>query len=183
MEYIALLRGVNVGGHVVKMADLRAQFQALGLEDVRTYIQSGNVFFTANESDREALSDRIERHLEKRLGYEVATCLRTPQEVRKTMARNPFDGLTVTPDMRLCVVFTRDPIPKGLSLPLVSSKKDLEILSTTRREAFVVWHVINGRPPSSAFLDQSLGKKTTSRFYHTMAKILEAATAKPKEES
>jgi len=182
MEYIALLRGVNVGGHVVKMTELRIHFQALGLEDVRTYIQSGNVFFSTREPDRDALTARIESRLEKSLGYEVATCLRTTQEVRKLMARSPFDGLAVTPEMRLCVVFSRDPIPKGLSLPLMSPKKDMEILAATKQEAFVVWHVINGRPPGNTFLEQSLGKKTTSRFYHTLAKILEAATTKPKEE-
>jgi len=182
MDYIALLRGVNVGGHVVKMTDLRALLQALGLQDVRTYIQSGNVFFSSDEADREALAARIEGRLEKSLGYEVPTCLRTTQEVRKLVARNPFDGLTVTPEMRLCVVFCRDPIPKGLALPLLSPKKDMEILSATKQEVFVVWHVINGRPPSSAFLDQSLGKRTTSRFYHTLAKILEAAGTKAKEE-
>jgi len=181
MEYIALLRGVNVGGHVVKMTDLRALLQGLGLEEVRTYIQSGNVFFSSDESDREALAARIEGCLEKSLGYEVATCLRTTQEVRRIMARKPFDGLTVTPEMRLCVAFSRDPIPKGLSLPSMSPRKDMEILGATKQEAFVVWHVINGRPPSSTFLDQTLGKRTTSRFYHTLVKILEAATAKEED--
>ena len=179
MEYIALLRGMNVGGHVVKMEALRARLEALGLDDVRTYIQSGNVFFTSREPDREALANRIESGLEKNLGYEVVTCLRTPQEIRTTLANNPFDDLAVTPSMRLCVVFARKPIPGGLSLPLMSPRKDMEILRVTKQEAFVVWRLINGRPPSSpTFLDRTIGEKTTSRFFHTMGKILDAATAK-----
>src|SRR5512146_2301016 len=70
MRYIALLRGVNVGGHMVKMERLRALFAELGLDGVRTYIQSGNVFFEAADGDRAELTRAIERHLRAALGLE-----------------------------------------------------------------------------------------------------------------
>ncbi|KAA9333257.1 DUF1697 domain-containing protein [Hymenobacter busanensis] len=177
MTYIALLRGINVGGHRVTMDELRRHFADLGLARVRTYIQSGNVFFDAPaDTDRAQLQARIEAHLHQALGYAVPVFLRTPDELAHLLALDPFRHLTVTDDMRLCLVLLAEPAPAGLALPLRSPKGDYEILHLTEREAFVVWHLLDGRPPSStAFLDKTLGRHTTTRFFHTAAKILAAA--------
>ncbi|MEO7001706.1 MAG: DUF1697 domain-containing protein [Ktedonobacterales bacterium] len=176
MVYIALLRGINVGGHQVKMERLRELFAELGFTDVRTYIQTGNVFFASAETDRKALTETIERHLRAALGYDAPVFLRTIAELEQILASDPFGALDVTPDMRLCITFTADAIPHDLTLPLRSPKNDMEIIATTDHEAFVVWYLIGGRPPSSsAFLDTSIGKRTTTRFFHTTAKILAAA--------
>jgi uncharacterized protein (DUF1697 family) len=174
MIYIALLRGINVGGHVVKMERLRELFTELGFTRVRTYIQSGNVFFETAQADREILTQTIEQHLRQALGYEVPVFLRTIPELEQTIALNPFQRLNVTPDMRLCVVFTSDALPKTLVLPLRSPKNDMEIIHTTDYEAFVVWYLINGRPPAGTGF-KILGDRTTTRFFHTTAKILQAA--------
>jgi uncharacterized protein (DUF1697 family) len=176
MLYIALLRGINVGGHRVTMERLRGLFAELGLQQVRTYIQTGNVFFEAPEQDRAALTQRIEQHLHAALGYEVPTFLRTVPEFEQLLARNPFAPLNVTEDMRLCVMLLTAPAPTDLVLPLRSPKQDYELQYAAGHEAFVVWHLVGGRPPAStAFLDKLLGKRTTTRFYHTALKILEAA--------
>ncbi len=175
-KYIALLRGINVGGHTVRMEALRPWFEELGLRNVRTYIQSGNVFFETAGKDVVRLTRKIEDQLKKALGYEVAVFLRTIPELETILAADPFGKLKVTPDMRLCVVFAADPIRGDLELPLFSPKKDLQILQTRQHEAYVVWYIQNGRPPSSqGFLDAALGKRTTTRFFHTAAKILKAA--------
>lgn len=175
-KYIALLRGINVGGHTVRMEALRPLFEELGLRNVRTYIQSGNVFFDTAGQDALRLTRKIENQLKKALGYEVAVFLRTIPEMEAILAADPFGKLQVTSDMRLCVVFAADPIGGDLQLPLFSPKKDLQILQTRQHEAYVVWYIQNGRPPSSqGFLDAALGKRTTTRFFHTAAKILKAA--------
>jgi hypothetical protein len=84
--------------------------------------------------------------------------------------------MKVTPDMRLCVVFAAEPIRNRLDLPLFSPRKDMQIVRTTEREAYVVWYLKNGRPPSSqGFLDAAIGKRATTRFFHTLGKILKAA--------
>ena len=175
MDYIALLRGINVGGHTVKMDALRRYVEELGFGNVRTYIQSGNVFFATEETDRGALAERIERHLRAALGYEVPVCLRTVAELERVVAADPFAHLTVTPDMRLCVMFTNEAIPRDLTLPLRSPKGGMEIIATTEHEAFVVWYLKDGRPPASYGFEDVLGKKVTTRFFHTTAKILAAA--------
>src|SRR5690348_3020315 len=73
--WVALLRGINVGGHTVTMARMRELFGELGFGGVRSYIQSGNIFFQSDEPDRPALRGRIEQHLQATLGYAVPTCL------------------------------------------------------------------------------------------------------------
>ncbi|HEX5688887.1 MAG TPA: DUF1697 domain-containing protein, partial [Roseiflexaceae bacterium] len=88
-RYIAFLRAINVGGHVVKMDRLRALFVELGFADVATFIASGNVIFETPEANVLALEAQIERHLHQALGYEVATFIRTPAELA-TIAATPF---------------------------------------------------------------------------------------------
>jgi uncharacterized protein (DUF1697 family) len=174
MIYAALLRGINVGGHVVKMDHLRAVITALGFTNVRTYIQSGNVFVETEQTDREASTRTLEEALRTDLGYDVPVFLRTIPEMEQIVASTAFEHLKVTDAMRLCVVFTAEPIPQGLSLPLRSPKNDMEIVQTTDYEAFVVWYLRDGRPPA-AYNFGVLGNRTTSRFFPTLAKLLQAA--------
>lgn len=181
MLYIALLRGINVGGHTAKMERLRELFSDLGFTQVRTYIQSGNVFFETEQTDRETLTRTIEQYLYTALGYGVPVFLRTIQEIEQIMALDPFKHLNITTDMRLCVVFTDTIIPNTLTLPLRSPKNDMEIVHTTEHEAFTVWYIINGRPPSAQGF-KILGDRTTTRFFHTLAKILQAAKKDAKNE-
>lgn len=174
MRTIALLRGVNVGGHVVKMDRLRELFAELGLASVRTYIQSGNVFFDTEETDRVALTERIERHLRAALGYEVPVFLRTVAELETVVASDAFTHLPAGDDVRLCVMFLAEPLPSALAIPYRSPKGDVEVVRATESEAYVVWRIINGRPPAAQSF-KGMGDRNTTRFFHTTAKILEAA--------
>ena len=89
-RHAAFLRAINVGGHTVTMADLKRHFEALKLKDVATFIASGNVFFTSSAKDVEALERKIEKHLEKQLGFEVRTFIRSMDEIARIAALNPF---------------------------------------------------------------------------------------------
>ena len=92
-RYIAFLRGINVGGHQVKMDDLRKWFQVLGLDNVATFIASGNVIFETGNTKPATLTARIERQLQDELGYEVPTFLRTDADVARIADREPFADL------------------------------------------------------------------------------------------
>ena len=83
--YIALLRGINVGGQRVKMDHLRELFTQLDFSNVRSYIQTGNVFFETTEEDVRGIQERIEDHLKTSLGYAVAVCLRTATQLQKVI--------------------------------------------------------------------------------------------------
>jgi uncharacterized protein (DUF1697 family) len=80
-KIVAFLRAINVGGRSVKMDDLRALFAELGFADAQTFIQSGNVIFTSDQS-RVELEDQIEAVLAENLGYKVPTFIRTADELR-----------------------------------------------------------------------------------------------------
>lgn len=176
MRYIALLRGINVGGHTVKMDQLRRHFADLGLAGVRSYIQTGNLFFDSDETDRAALRRRIEDHLHGALGFAVPTCLRTVPELAALMARDPFAGIAVTPEMRLSVTFLAEPVALDLPVPSKTPKGDFELIGKTDGELFVVWHLVNGRPGNGfTLLEKAATVPTTTRFWHTTAKILAAA--------
>lgn len=89
--YIALLRGINVGGkRVIKMADLTAMVVAAGGRDVATYIQSGNVVFGHRSRSAAAVAARLADHIAQQAGFEVAVIVRTPHELAATIAGNPF---------------------------------------------------------------------------------------------
>ena len=92
-RYFALLRGINVGGHRVKMDRLRELVEALAFEQVETFIASGNVIFSSPSCDVPATEERIARHLQGALGYEVTTFIRSQSELDSIAAfqlREPF---------------------------------------------------------------------------------------------
>lgn len=176
-HYIAFLRGINVGGHRAPMAQLRELFEGLGLNGVGSYINSGNLFFDTDNSNRQQLTKIIEQRLYEVFGYEVPTFLRTVAEVESILELNPFRDIELTDDKRFCVMFTNEPIDMNILLPFQSSKNDMDLVGVNPYEAFVVWRIINGRPPSGQFPSEIIPRKNTSRFYHTLVKILKAAKA------
>jgi uncharacterized protein (DUF1697 family) len=95
LRYLALLRGINVGGHnKVAMSDLRDLAAALGLAEVTTYIQSGNLLFSSAEADTAGLADLLEREIASRLGVRPAVVVLSRDELKQVIADNPFPGET-----------------------------------------------------------------------------------------
>ena len=91
-RYVALLRGVNVGGkNKLPMVELRDAFTAAGCSAVQTYIQSGNVVFEAARDLAERVPDTVTRAISQRFGYETAVVVRSSEELRQVVASNPFD--------------------------------------------------------------------------------------------
>ena len=90
-RYVALLRGINVGGsNIIKMADLKACFESLGARDVSTFIASGNVLFDApGRGTAEKLTKKLEAGLSKRFGYTSTLVLRTGEELDRVVERRP----------------------------------------------------------------------------------------------
>jgi uncharacterized protein (DUF1697 family) len=173
-RYLALLRGINVGGRkVISMADLRGIFEAAGYAGVSTFIQSGNVFFEAGGKRPEALEAEVERHLERALGYEVPVVLRTVQEMREIVAREPFAGRPTGPDAKWYAAFLKRAPARPPELPLFSPKRDLEFFRLEGREAFLLSHRIAGRFgfPNN-FLEDALGAVATTRNWNTVCKMV-----------
>ena len=109
VHYLALLRGINVGGkNLVKMADLRDAVEEMGLEDVATYIQSGNLLFSAPRQKRDELAGRIESELTRRFGIELKIVLLTHAELTRVVHEAP-PGFGAESD-RCDVIFLRKPL-------------------------------------------------------------------------
>ncbi|HEV3474724.1 MAG TPA: DUF1697 domain-containing protein [Actinomycetota bacterium] len=111
MLYLALLRGINVGGkNMIKMADLKACFEAGGFADVSTYIASGNVLFRAPRSASGPLARRIERMLTKTFGYQATLVLRSHPQMRAVVEGAPA-GFGSSPSKYLSdVFFLKEPL-------------------------------------------------------------------------
>jgi uncharacterized protein (DUF1697 family) len=89
--YVALLRGINLGGHNrVPMADLRAVYERAGYGDVRTYVQSGNVLFTSDREDVDAMARELTEVVEAQLGVLATTMVRTAEELGAVADANPY---------------------------------------------------------------------------------------------
>lgn len=94
--YVALLRGINVGGkNMIKMAKLKEMFESIGLNQVQTYIQSGNVLFKSNEDERQ-LRQRIEHEIEVVFGFSIIITLRTAGQLELIIEKCPFSKEEVT---------------------------------------------------------------------------------------
>jgi uncharacterized protein (DUF1697 family) len=114
-RWVALLRGVNVGGKVAKMEAVRASFEGLGFKNVSTYVQSGNVLFEAPSGTEAALAKKIAPRLQKDVGFPIAVLVRSAAELARVAAHNPFlkeKGIDVS---KLHVTFLHgDPPAAGL---------------------------------------------------------------------
>jgi uncharacterized protein (DUF1697 family) len=124
-SHIALLRGVNVGGNVLKMERLRAVLTDLGLADVKSYVQSGNVLFTAT-GPAAKLAQRIEAKLAGEARLPVSVIIRTPAQLGRIIEANPFLGEAGVDARTLHVTFLagRAPRPGLAALGAVASGAD-----------------------------------------------------------
>lgn len=104
---IALLRGINVGGHnKIKMAELRQMFEMLGFSRVQTYIQSGNVLFESDESEQ-SLCQRIQGEIEKVFGFSINVVIRTAAELELIIKNCPFTEEAVA-EVASMILITKD---------------------------------------------------------------------------
>lgn len=91
LTYVALLRGINLSGHkIVRMDQLRKAFEGLGFEDVKTYIQSGNVVFKGPGTVRQKLVKRIEEKIALQFGFPVPVVVKTSDEIGEIIRNNPL---------------------------------------------------------------------------------------------
>ena len=166
-SFVALLRAVNVGGTgKLAMGDLRALCERAGFEDVRTYLQSGNVVFRSTRSEREVKA-ALERALAAWMGKPVAVLVRAGAELASVLAHNPFPGAEPS---RVVVLFL-DVAPRrealaGLAIP------GREAVVLRGRELFI--HYPDGIGRSK--LRVPLAGSGTGRNLNTVARLAEMAT-------
>lgn len=126
-QYLALLRGINVGGrNVIRMAELRACFADHGFQDVTTYIQSGNVLFSSRDSNPGELAGELEEMLAGAFDYRATVVLRSRDQMLDTAARAP-KGFGLEPeDYRYDVAFLKEPLDPETAMESVLTRDGVD---------------------------------------------------------
>lgn len=174
-KYIAFLRGINVGGHRVKMDRLREIFEEMGLCGVSTFIASGNVIFSSpSSSDVDDVTEKVERHLERRLGYPVATFLRSPAEIEEIATFEATGGGGQGSSPSLYVIFLREPAPQDLRQTLAGLGSEIDEFRFSHRE---IYWTIQGKISESPLFGTGIeratrGLSTTTRNMTTLRRLV-----------
>jgi uncharacterized protein (DUF1697 family) len=175
--YLALLRGINLGPkNKIAMPELSAMFSDAGCHNVRTYIQSGNVIFTAPSELSKPLPDLITTQIQKRLGHKIPVILRTVSEMRTVVRSNPFLKEGTAEDI-LHLMFLA-------ALPKPSAVKSLDPDRSPPNQFVVCGKEVYLRFPdgfarnklTSSFFDSRLGTIGTVRTWRTVTKLYELMT-------
>ena len=172
--YVALLRGVNmIGQKGIKMSEIKACFESLGYERVRSVQASGNIIFHSNEADSSILKFSIESALECQFGHRISVILKSQSELRSLVKSTPFEGMAVTQQTKLLVTFLSQKSESTLTTPYKSDKGDFEILEVNDQVVYAVAYFLSGKPSSKvmAFLEKEFGKEITTRSWNTILKL------------
>jgi uncharacterized protein (DUF1697 family) len=170
-KYIAFLRAINVGGTtIIKMSELKKTFESFGLENVQTYIQTGNVIFESQEKDAARLEEQIECQLEKASGKRIQLFVRTMREVVKMAEGCPFapkDGETA-----YVVILDDKPGKKNVDM-LLSQRSEADDFDVIGKEAYSLRLDRDKSVFTNNWIEKILGVAGTTRNLTTIKKLAE----------
>lgn len=169
--YLALLRGINVGGHArVAMVDLRRVFADLGHADIKTHIQSGNVIFTSpDEPTRLALE--IEHGIAHNLGLTITIVIRTKPDLARVLANNPFAKREADP-AKLHVAFLADAADPSRAAALRAPAGGPDELALAGRELYLYYPSGSGRSKlTNVYIERQLGVAATARNWRVVTTL------------
>ena len=173
MIYIALLRGINVGGNCrVEMSRLKTLFENLGFTEVRTYINSGNVIFSSDQKDQHKLCQEVEKAIAGEFGFAVPIIIKSASQLKTIAEAIPKEAQNNT-EMKCDVLFLWDEVDSPNSL------KDLDLREGIDEVQYVpgalIWMVSREDINKSRLLKivgTPFYKKVTIRNCNTVRKLL-----------
>ncbi len=177
-RYFALLRGINVGGHRIKMDRLRELVEELGFTRVETFIASGNVIFWSPSSDVDGMEGQISDHLHTALGYEVPTFIRSQSELDSVAAFEPSEPGPA--DRSVYVIFLREAADAEFRQSLEDLSTETDMFAFAGREAY---GLIDGKLSESPLFGVDLtkamgGGPTTMRNMTSVRKLVARYSAR-----
>jgi uncharacterized protein (DUF1697 family) len=174
MRYVALLRGINLGGKtMMKMADLKAEFEELGFENVATYINSGNVAFDAAKTAENKLIHKIESAIEARFGRSVHVMVREQKDIERILKNNPFHGQYES-HKHMHVLFLKDEMPKEKEEQLQAAALPGERYEIRGREIYnLLPSGVAGSLLTKGFFEKKPRVPYTGRNWRTVEKLAE----------
>ena len=172
-RFVAFLRGINVGGRIVKKEKLQEAFASLSFHNVFTLRQSGNVIFETEASDAEYLKKQIEEKLRSVLGYNVAVFVRTISQLKNIIDQDPFKGQPTEGSSFLVTLLPNSPSKFPLQLPLIIPKSTAEVISARGSEVFSVTHGGGEGALPNPYVESRLKVKATTRNMNVIKEIVE----------
>jgi uncharacterized protein (DUF1697 family) len=170
-RYIALLRGINLGGHTVKMDRLKQLFEQLGLKKVETFIASGNVIFESGSKSPAALEKKISAHLEKSLGFPALTFLRTDEELAGVLEHEACADLGAR---SLYIGFLLEELPTASHAKLMAHGTKNDEFHVNGREVYWLCRThMSESPFFRVGIEKAVGMKATVRNVATVSKLVE----------
>ena len=171
-RFIAFLRAINVGGHTVKMDQLRQLFESLGFFGVETFIASGNVVFEATSRNPKGLETKIGNRLEEALGYEVATFIRTDAELASIAGYQPFRPSALARAVAFNIAFLADKLDAKSKRKVMELRTDIDEFDVHEREVYWLCRRKQSESTfSNAVLEKTLGRPSTLRGVNTVQKM------------
>lgn len=177
--YIAILRGINVSGkNKIKMAELRDKLATLGLQNFKTYIQSGNLVFSHPASSPDVLASDIKEAIFKHFGYDVPVLALKAEKLREVLEGNPFINQRSEDEGKLHITFlAEEPASEKLALLSNYAYPPDEIIAG-EQAVYVFCPNGYGRTKfNNDFFEKKLGVTATTRNWKTSKKLLEMAEA------
>lgn len=174
MRYVAFLRGINVGGkNMIKMEQLRGIVAGLGFENVKTYVNSGNVIFETKKADDKKLASRINKAIANELALDISVMVRSIEEIKEIIAKNPYTGKFEShKDMH--VFFLDDELSELHRELLLANKRDTELITLDGRTIYYLLRIsIIDSVLGKGFIDKKLRIQSTARNWRTVNKIAE----------
>lgn len=172
-SHIALLRAVNIAGHnMVRMADLRDFFGALGMKNAQTLLQSGNVVFDGGRRSPASLESLFEREAAKRIALKVGFFVRKAAEWKEVIAGNPFPDAAESDPSRLAVLCMKRAPDRTHVSNLRKAIKGHERIEVNGRHAYIHYPDGFGRSRLTAqVIEKHLGSSGTARNWNTVLKL------------
>lgn len=157
-RYVAFLRGMNLGRRRIKNEELRAHFEAIGLEEVSTFRASGNVIFATPKREAEGkLASRVEAALDERLGYDVPVFLRSAEEIAAVAGQQPFAAAKVKMSKgKLQVSLLKKKPSAAAKKKALALGSDADLLAIEGRELYWL--------PSGGLLESDLDLKAIEKL-------------------
>jgi uncharacterized protein (DUF1697 family) len=174
--YIALIRGINVGGHnKVPMAELRDACEKIELRQVKTYIQSGNVVFESEQPEAQ-LRPLLEKAISDRFGISASVAIRSAAQWENVIASCPYDARTLQEKQTIQIAFLTEPLSEKAANTLEASKDERDEYAVAESEIYFLFRqsMLDSKLANGM---QKVGRSMTVRNWNTVVKLAELSRA------
>ena len=174
-KYIAFHRAINVSGtKIIKMVLLKQLFEDMGFKNVATYIQSGNVYFETAKTQNKKLSEKIEKHLKRELGFEIETMVRTIDELQEVADKDPYKKIEDDGNAVVYIGFLSDEPEAEKQKVLTAYNSEIDEVTIVGNNLYILRYRDRGKAKfENKLIENKLKVVCTTRNRKTLYKLLE----------